>query len=66
MLWSCYPIVWLLGSEGFGAASPTLEVFLFLILDLFAKVGFGFLLLTNRRTLSDAGGGGQVGASRVR
>lgn len=48
------------------AVSPTLEVFLFLILDLLAKVGFGFLLLTNRRTLSDAGGGGQVGASRVR
>jgi bacteriorhodopsin len=62
ILWSCYPIVWLLGSEGFGAASSTVEVFLFLILDFLSKIGFGYLLLTNRQALSDAAGG----ASRVR
>jgi len=45
---SLYPIVWLLGTEGFGAVSSTDEVFLFLVLDILAKVGFGFLLLTNR------------------
>jgi bacteriorhodopsin len=66
VLWSCYPIVWLLGSEGFGAATTTVEVFLFLILDFLAKIGFGFLLLTNNQALSDAGGAGQVKASRVR
>ncbi len=67
VLWSLYPIVWLLGSEGFNAVDSTVEVFLFLILDFLAKIGFGFLLLTNRQALSDAGaGGGQAQASRVR
>jgi len=64
IVWSCYPIVWLLGSAGFGAASSTVEVFL--ILDFLSKIGFGFLLLTNRQALGDAAGGGQVRTSRVR
>ena len=64
ILWSCYPIVWLLGSSGFGAASSTVEVFLFLILDFLSKIGFGYLLLTNRQALGDATGGARV--SRVR
>jgi bacteriorhodopsin len=64
ILWSCYPIVWLLGGEGFGAVNSTVEVFLFLILDFLSKIGFGYLLLTNRQTLSDAAGGAQT--SRVR
>ncbi len=54
VLWSLYPIVWLLGTEGFGAVSSTVEVFLFLVLDLLAKIGFGFLLLTNRGALGQA------------
>jgi bacteriorhodopsin len=59
--------VWLLGTEGFSAVSSTVEVFLFLVLDILAKIGFGFLLLTNREALSQAsGGGGAVQASRVR
>ncbi len=67
VLWSLYPIVWLLGTEGFAVASSTVEVFLFLILDILAKIGFGFLLLTNREALSQAGGGGGAAqASRVR
>jgi bacteriorhodopsin len=68
VLWSLYPIVWLLGTEGFAVASSTVEVFLFLILDILAKIGFGFLLLTNREALSQAGGGGggAAQASRVR
>lgn len=69
ILWSLYPIVWLLGTEGFGAVGSGMEIFLFLILDFLAKIGFGFLLLSNRQALTDAssGGGGQVQASsRVR
>ncbi|HEV2091995.1 MAG TPA: bacteriorhodopsin [Rubrobacter sp.] len=67
VLWSLYPIVWLLGTEGFGVASSTVEVFLFLILDILAKIGFGFLLLTNHEALGQAGGGGATAqASRVR
>lgn len=67
VLWSLYPIVWLLGTEGFNAVGSGTEVLLFLILDFLAKIGFGFLLLTNRQALSDASGGGQqVSSSRVR
>ncbi len=65
VLWSLYPVVFLLGSEGFGAVGLGTEVFLFMVLDLLAKVGFGFLLLTNRQALSDITGGGQAQASRV-
>lgn len=42
------------------------EVFLFLVLDLLAKIGFGFLLLTNRQAIADAAGGGQPQPGRVR
>src|SRR5918997_6003903 len=41
VLWSLYPIVWLLGTEGYAVANSTVEVFLFLILDILAKIGFG-------------------------
>lgn len=59
VLWSLYPVVWLIGTEGFNAAGSGTEVLMFLILDFLAKIGFGFLLLTNRQALSDASGGGQ-------
>lgn len=65
VLWTLYPVVWLLGTEGFGALSTSVEVLFFMILDLLAKVGFGFLLLTNRQALSDIGSGGSAQASRV-
>lgn len=54
VLWSLYPIVWLLGTKGFSAVSSTVEVFLFLVLDILTKIGFGFLLLTNREALGQA------------
>jgi bacteriorhodopsin len=72
VLWSFYPIVWLIGTEGFGAVNSTVEVLLFLVLDFLAKIGFGFLLLTNRTALGQAGGRGvqtmirRVLASRLR
>lgn len=67
VLWALYPIVWLLGTEGFSVASASVEVFLFLILDILAKIGFGFLLLTNREALGQVGGGGAAAQpSRVR
>ncbi len=65
VLWAFYPVVFLLGSEGFGAVGLTTEIFIFMVLDLLAKVGFGFLLLTSRDALSDLTGGGQMQASRV-
>lgn len=67
VLWSLYPIVWLLGTEGFGAVGTGTEVFLFLILDFLAKIAFGILLLTNRQALTEATGGGAAAQpSRVR
>jgi bacteriorhodopsin len=66
VLWPLYLIVWLIGTEGFSVASSTVEVFLFLILDILAKIGFGFLLLTNREALGQAAGGGAAQASRGR
>lgn len=67
VLWSLYPIVFLLGTEGFRAVDNDGEVFLFMVLDLLAKVGFGFLLLSNRQVMSEVGGGGggSARASRV-
>jgi bacteriorhodopsin len=66
VLWSLNPVVWLLGTEGFNAVGSTLEVFLFLILDFFAKIGSGFLLLTNRQALGEAVGRKQAYTSKVR
>jgi bacteriorhodopsin len=67
VLWSLYPIVWLLGTEGFGAIGTGSEVFLFLMLDFLAKIAFGILLLTNRQALVEATGGGAAARpSRVR
>lgn len=65
VLWSLYPVVWLLGTEGFGAVGSATEVLLFLILDFLAKIAFGFLLLTNRQALTDVGAA-QARPSRVR
>jgi bacteriorhodopsin len=65
VLWPLYLIVWLLGTEGFSVAPSTVEVFLFLILDILAKIGFGFLLLTNREALGQAAGGGGGGAAQA-
>lgn len=58
--------MWLLGTEGFNAVGSTLEAFLFLILDFFAKIGVGFLLLTNRQALGEAVGRNQAYTSKVR
>jgi len=54
VLWLCYPIVWLLGTEGSGLLNIQTEVILYAILDVSAKVGFGFLLLSNRAALTES------------
>ena len=54
ILWTIYPILWLLGTEGFNVIGITGEVATFAIIDLIAKVGFGFLLLSNRKVLEAA------------
>lgn len=44
VLWFGYPIVWILGAEGFRVLSVDVETACYAILDLCAKVGFGFIL----------------------
>lgn len=46
VLWFCYPIVWILGAEGFRVLSVEIETACYAILDLCAKVGFGFILIS--------------------
>jgi bacteriorhodopsin len=56
VLWAIYPVIWILGTEGGVEVIPLgVETVAFMILDLAAKVGFGFLLLRSRDVLSAAG-----------
>lgn len=48
VLWSIYPVWWLLGTEGAGVVPLTVETLGFMVLDVSAKVGFGFVLLRSR------------------
>jgi len=47
LTWIVYPIVWIVGSEGTGALGLSQEVGIITIVDLIAKIGFGFYLLAN-------------------
>ena len=55
VLWTAYPIVWIIGTEStLGIVSLNVETALFAVLDLAAKVGFGFILLRSRNVLQQA------------
>lgn len=51
ILWSVYPVAWLIGTEGLGLVGLFGETLLFMILDVAAKVGFGFILLQSRAVM---------------
>ncbi|WP_435333263.1 bacteriorhodopsin [Haloarchaeobius sp. TZWWS8] len=54
-LWLLYPVVWILGTEGTIGILPLYwETAVFMVLDLSAKVGFGYLLLRSRSVLEAA------------
>jgi bacteriorhodopsin len=54
-LWVLYPVVWILGTESTLELVPLYwETAAFMVLDLSAKVGFGFLLLRSRNVLEQA------------
>jgi len=55
VIWLVYPVWWLVGTEGFGLVNLYLETLGFAVLDLTAKVGFGFILLSSRDILEMAG-----------
>ena len=55
VLWTAYPIVWIIGTEGtLGLIPLPVETAAFMVLDLAAKVGFGFILLRSRDVLDQA------------
>ncbi|QAU12727.1 rhodopsin [Halorubrum sp. BOL3-1] len=51
VLWTAYPILWIVGTEGAGVVGLGVETLLFMVLDVSAKVGFGFILLRSRAVL---------------
>ena len=55
VLWTGYPIVWLLGNTGLNSINQGSETMFYTILDLVSKVGFGFLSLNSMHNLEQAG-----------
>jgi bacteriorhodopsin len=54
VLWTAYPIVWIIGTEStIGLIGPGVETAAFMVLDLRGEVGFGFILLRSRRVLDE-------------
>jgi bacteriorhodopsin len=54
VIWLVYPVWWLLGTEGLGVVTLYVETLGFAVLDLTAKVGFGFVLLSSHKLLESA------------
>lgn len=55
VLWTAYPVVWMLSPEGLGTVSSDVEALLFMVLDVAAKVGFGFLAANSLRSIEQNG-----------
>ncbi|RLM56415.1 rhodopsin [Halobellus sp. Atlit-31R] len=55
VVWLVYPVWWIVGTEGLQLVSLNIETAGFMVLDLVAKVGFGFILLSSRKVLDAAG-----------
>jgi bacteriorhodopsin len=51
VVWLVYPAWWILGTEGLGIVPLGIETAGFMVLDLVAKVGFGFILLSSRAVM---------------
>jgi bacteriorhodopsin len=52
VVWTLYPIVWILSPEGWGLYGSTMEASLFTILDVLSKVGFGLLAVATLAQIS--------------
>ncbi|MFM8889013.1 MAG: bacteriorhodopsin [Solirubrobacterales bacterium] len=63
VLWFVYPILWLLGTEGTETINLNAEVTVFAIIDLLAKVGFGIVLVTGVKKLSESGASAPAGSA---
>lgn len=54
VLWTLYPVVWILAATGWNVIGQAGEAFGYTSLDLLSKVGFGFLSLNTMSTLEKA------------
>lgn len=45
VLWSLYPLVWIMSNQGLGIFSTSHATLAYMILDVLAKAAFGFLLI---------------------
>ncbi len=52
-LWTLYPVVWILSTEGLRLIGETPEALSYTVLDIVAKVGFGLLAVFTLRQLGD-------------
>lgn len=55
VVWTLYPIVWILACTGFNLLSQSQETAGYTILDIVSKVGFGFLSLNSLHQLEQIG-----------
>lgn len=53
VLWTLYPVVWLLAPVGFGLLQPGVEMMVVVYLDIITKVGFAILALIGNDALDD-------------
>jgi bacteriorhodopsin len=63
VLWSVYPVMWLVGTEGLGLVGLFGETLGFMVLDVTAKVGFGAILLRSRAVTGETPGPEREGAT---
>ncbi len=62
-VWLVYPVWWLIGTEGLGLVGIFPETAGFMVIDLTAKVGFGFILLRSHSVLDGAAESTSAGAT---
>ncbi|RKD97959.1 bacteriorhodopsin [Halopiger aswanensis] len=66
ILWSVYPVIWLLGTAGFGLLTLPVDVMLTTYLDLLTKVGFGLIALNAGAALeAEYGDGASFGDAQA-
>lgn len=53
LIWTVYPIMWMLHSPGISFTDYETETALYMVLDLFAKGVFGYLLLKDKEVINE-------------
>lgn len=53
VFWIGYPLTWILGPSGLAIVGQRVDTYLFIILPIFSKVGFGLLDITGLRKLEE-------------